>query len=83
MDVWCFNERKAIRHRTAHLVEVSTHCPPICHIDIISNVRKIKFPGQGTSTASKSTNGPRVSPRGDHTIRKDDKEDQPSGGETT
>ena len=27
--------------------------------------------------------GPRVSPLGDHTARKDDKGDQPSGGETT
>ena len=29
-------------------------------------------PGQGTSTASKTTDGPRVSPLGDHTTRKND-----------
>ena len=40
-------------------------------------------PGQGISTASKTTDGPRVSPLGDHMTRKDDKGDQPSGGETT
>ena len=28
------------------------------------------------------TDGPHVSPLGDHTTRKDDKGDQPSGGET-
>ncbi len=39
--------------------------------------------GQGTSTASKTTDGPRVSPLEDHMTRKDDKEDQPSGEETT
>ena len=37
---------------------------------------------QRTSPASKTTDGPRVSPLGDHTMRKGDKEDQPSGGET-
>ena len=53
--------------------------------DIISNVRKMKWsrPGQGTSTASKTTGGPQVSPLGDHMATKDDKEDQPSGEETT
>ena len=40
-------------------------------------------PGQGTSTASKTTGGPQVSPLGDHMARKDDKEDQPSREETT
>ena len=35
------------------------------------------------STASNPTDGPRVSPLGDHTTRKYDKGDQPSGGETT
>ena len=40
----------------------------------------------GISTASKTTDGPRVSrvsPLGDHVTRTDDKLDQPSGGETT
>ena len=40
-------------------------------------------PGQGISAASKTTDGPRVSPLADHMTRKDDKGDQPSGGETT
>ena len=35
--------------------------------------------GRAPSTASKMTNGP----HGDHTTRKDDMGDQPSGGETT
>ena len=35
------------------------------------------------SNASKTTDGPRVSPLGDHMTRNDDKGDQPSGGETT
>ena len=39
--------------------------------------------GQGISTASKTTDGPRVSPLGDHMTIKDDKGDRPSGGETT
>ena len=39
--------------------------------------------GQDTSTASKTTDGPRVSPYGDHTTRKYDNGHQPSGGETT
>ena len=52
-------------------------------IDIISNVRPMKCPGQGISTASKTTDGPRVPPLGDHMTRKDDKGDQPSGRETT
>ena len=41
--------------------------------------------GQGISTASKTTDGPRVWPLGDYEImtRKDYKGDQPSGGETT
>ena len=34
-------------------------------------------------TASKTTDGPRASPLGDYMTRKDDKGDQPSGGETT
>ena len=34
-------------------------------------------------TASKMTDGPRVSPLGDPMTRKHDKGDQPSGGETT
>ena len=37
---------------------------------------------QGISTASKTTDGPRVTPHGDHLTGKDDKGDQPSGGET-
>ena len=41
------------------------------------------LPGQGISTASKTTDGPRASPLGDHMTRKDVKGDQPSGGETT
>ena len=52
-------------------------------IDIIHTVRKMKCPGQGISTASKTTDEHRVSPLGDHMTRKDDKGDQPSGGETT
>ena len=55
-------------------------------IDIMYTVRKKKWswpPGQGISTASKTTDGPRVSPLEDHMIRKNDKGDQPSGGETT
>ena len=32
---------------------------------------------------SKTTDGPRASPLGDHMTRKDVKGDQPSGGETT
>ena len=55
-------------------------------IDIIYTVRKMKWswtPGQGISTASKTTDGPRVSPLGYHMARKDNKGDQPSGGETT
>ena len=51
-------------------------------IDIINTV-KWNGRGQGISTASKTTDGPRVSPLGDHMTRKDDKGDQPSGGETT
>ena len=39
--------------------------------------------GQGISTALKTTDGPRVSPLGDHMTRKDDMRDQSSGGETT
>ena len=46
-------------------------------IDIIYTVRKMKW------SASKMTDGPRASPLGDHMTRKDDKGDQPSGGETT
>ena len=38
---------------------------------------------QGISTASKTTDGPRASPLGDHMTRRDVKGDQPSGGETT
>ena len=52
-------------------------------IDIISNVRKMKWSWAGTSTASKTTDGPHVTPLGDHKTRKGDKGDQPSGGETT
>ena len=56
------------------------------YIYIIYTVRKMKWswpPGQGISTASKTTDGPRVSSLGDHMTRKGDKGDQPSGGETT
>ena len=52
-------------------------------IGIMYAVRKINGPGQGVSTASKTTDGPRVPPLGDHMRGKDDKGDQPSGGETT
>ena len=52
-------------------------------MDIICNVRKRNGPWQGISTASKTTDGPRMSPPGDHTTIKDDKGDKPSGGETT
>ena len=38
-------------------------------------------PPRGTSL-EETTDGPRVSPLGDNTTRKDDKGDQPSGGET-
>ena len=52
-------------------------------INIIYTVRKMNWPGQGILTASKTTDGPRASPLGDHITRKYDKGDQPSGGETT
>ena len=39
-------------------------------IDIISNVRKMNWFGQDTSTDSKTTDGPRVSPLGDHNDKK-------------
>ena len=53
-------------------------------LDIISNVRKMKCPGQlCTSTASKTMDTARMSTLGDHTTRKDYKGDQPSGGEKT
>ena len=45
-------------------------------IDIISNVRQMK-------RSSKTTDGPHISPLGDHKTRKDDKGDQTSGGEMT
>ena len=45
--------------------------------------KKRNGPGQGISTASKTTDGPRVSPLGDHMTGKDDKGDQPSGGDMT
>ena len=51
-------------------------------INIISDVRKVKWTWQGTSTASKMTYGIRVSQRGNHMTRKYVKGDQPSGGET-
>ena len=44
--------------------------------------RKPNGPGRGLSTASKTTDGPRVLPLGDHMTRKYDKGDQPSVGET-
>ena len=44
-------------------------------IDIINTVRKLNGPGQGISHASMTTDGPRVSPLGDHMARKDDKGD--------
>ena len=40
-------------------------------------------PELGISTASKTTDGPCVSPLVDHTTRKDDKGDQPTDEETT
>ena len=49
-------------------------------IDIISNVRKMKW---SWATVSKTTDGPHVTPLEDHKTRKGDKGDQPSGGETT
>ena len=57
-------------------------------IDIISNMRKLSGPigpEQATSTASKTIDGPRVSPLGDHNIydNKYDKAVQSSGAETT
>ena len=46
-------------------------------------MKKMNGPRQGTSTASKTTDGSRVSPLGDDTAIKNDKGDQPSGGATT
>ena len=40
-------------------------------IGLISNVNKLSYPGQGTSTVSKTTDGSRVSPLGDHATRTD------------
>ena len=51
--------------------------------NIISNVRKMKWFWTGRINALKTTDGHRVSSRGNHTTRKDVKGDQPSGGETT
>ena len=51
-----------------------------------SNLRLVGLPRDlvfSTLPCKISTNGPRVSPLGDHMTRKDDKGDQPSGGETT
>ena len=45
-------------------------------VDILSNVIKRSCHWQGTSTASKTTDGPRVSSLGDHTTRTYDKGDQ-------
>ena len=53
------------------------------HILIRNWFKYTENPGQGILTASKMTDGPRVSPVGDHMTRKDDKGDQPSDGETT
>ena len=39
--------------------------------------------GKSILTASKTADGPRTSPLGDHMTRKDNKGDQPRGGETT
>ena len=39
--------------------------------------------GRAYQPPQRTTDGPRVSPLGDHMTRKDDKGDQPSGGETT
>ena len=47
-------------------------------IDIINTVRQMKWSWAGHINASKPTDG-----LGDHMTRKDDKGDQPSGGETT
>ena len=55
----------------------------VIYIYIMYTVRKKNGPGQGISTASKTTDGPRMSPLGDHMTRKDDTDEQPSGGETT
>ena len=53
-------------------------------IDIISNVSKMKrVLGRAYQPPQKTTDGQRVLPLGDHMTRKDDKGDQPSGGETT
>ena len=49
----------------------------------LSNVRKIKWSCTGHINHSKTTDGRHVTPLGDYTTRKDDKGDQPSGGETT
>ena len=43
-------------------------------IYLISNVRRMKWPWLGISTASKTTDVPLLSPPGDHATRKDDKE---------
>ena len=50
------------------------------HVGPTISVRKMKW---DTSTVSKTTDGPRVSPLGDHPTIKDNKGDQRSGGETT
>ena len=50
-------------------------------VGIFGSVRKRNGPGHGISTAPKTTDGPRMSPLGDHTTREDDKEGQPSGGQ--
>ena len=47
------------------------------------DLAKKKWSWVGQSTASETTDGPGMSPLGDHTTRKDVKSDQPSGGETT
>ena len=52
-------------------------------IDIINTVRKMKWSWAGHINRLKDDDGPRVSPLGDRMTRKDDKGDQPSGGETT
>ena len=63
-------------------INFSKHIYKLQKSGIINNVRKTKWSRDG-STVSKTTDRPRVSPLGDHMKRKYDKEDQPSGEETT
>ena len=67
---------------------IAGYCPhsSFNHVEgslLVSHVRKMKWSWLEPSAASKTIDVPRVSPLGDHMTGKDDKGDQPSGGETT